>query len=240
MTGRVLWLAAAALSACGPGYRTDTVARAEAFPAFGGAATLSYPRLVGGDPAVRERVNADIGAAVGAAVADFAGSQSGDPADAPSLDLGAGAVYVGPDVLSFGLGWTVSSMGMAHPYHDGTTLTYSLRDGRRLGLADVFRDDTDALGFLSQFAYHDLSRQLLERRGTAAYGGIDAAGVAGVEESFRLFTLSADSIHFDFPPYAVASYADGGFTVGVPLAALHGHLRRDGPVGAFADSLGPP
>lgn len=212
-----------------------------------------YPRLAGGDSTARSRINDDVDALIDAAVAEFIQDYSGGPAEGVTsltLELPTvwheatetsvvipDAVIQSPHTVSFTLVHCIGGNAMAHGFCEPRPLLYEVTTGRRLGLSDVLDPSTRYLEFLSALAYHDLSAQLLERRGSLEYyTGIDASGVLPAPDNFSRFTLSADSIHFEFPPYAVASYADGAFTLGVPLRALHAFILRTGPVGTWADS----
>ncbi|SNR76098.1 Protein of unknown function [Humidesulfovibrio mexicanus] len=99
--------------------------------------------------------------------------------------------------------------GGAHPNTIFASFVFDLRDQSRLRLADLFTDEAAALSVLSDLA---------QRRLTLALDGLlFAEGFAPKAENFTVFVLDGADIVFTFPPYQVASYAQGPQNLRVPL-----------------------
>ncbi|HWR03592.1 MAG TPA: DUF3298 domain-containing protein [Humidesulfovibrio sp.] len=99
--------------------------------------------------------------------------------------------------------------GGAHPNTTYASFVFDLRSQSRLKFADIFADAPAALAVLSQLA---------ERRMSLVLDGlVFPEGLAATPENFAVFVLDGADIVFTFPPYQVASYAQGTQTLRVPL-----------------------
>lgn len=151
----------------------------------------------------------------------------------PDLDSAAGAWTVdlhyeikrndatGFAVLFAELAYT----GGAHPNHGYTSFNFLMPEGRRVELPEIL-DGPRGLRRLSALATADLLKRL-----TVPEAGMDPdwikRGAAPEWSNFDTFVLQPDLIEFTFPPYQVASYADGVQESSVALGALKGYLRKD-------------
>jgi hypothetical protein len=99
--------------------------------------------------------------------------------------------------------------GGAHPNTTYASFVFDLRTQSRLALADIFTDTPAALAVLSQLA---------ETRLTLALDGLlFSEGFTATANNFSIFVLDGADIVFTFPPYQVASYAQGAQSLRVPL-----------------------
>ena len=99
--------------------------------------------------------------------------------------------------------------GGAHPNTTYDSFVFDLRSQARLALADVFTDAPAALAVLSDLAQTRLT--------LALDGLLFPEGYAPKAENFSVFVLDGADLVFTFPPYQVASYAQGTQTLRVPL-----------------------
>lgn len=99
--------------------------------------------------------------------------------------------------------------GGAHPNTTYDSFVFDLRSQSRLTLADIFTDVPAALAVLSSLAQTRLS--------LALDGLLFPEGYAPKAENFSVFVLDGADMVFTFPPYQVASYAQGTQTLRVPL-----------------------
>ncbi|MDP2849039.1 MAG: DUF3298 domain-containing protein [Humidesulfovibrio sp.] len=99
--------------------------------------------------------------------------------------------------------------GGAHPNTTYASFVFDLRTQAQLMLADIFTDAPAALGVLSQLATR---RMALVLDGLAFPEGMEPKA-----ENFSIFVLDGAELVFTFPPYQVASYAQGTQTLRVPL-----------------------
>lgn len=99
--------------------------------------------------------------------------------------------------------------GGAHPNTAFASFVFDLRAQAQLKLADIFTDVPAALAVLSQLA---------ERRMTLVLDGmLFPEGLAATPDNFGTFVLDGADMVFTFPPYQVASYAQGPQSLRVPL-----------------------
>lgn len=99
--------------------------------------------------------------------------------------------------------------GGAHPNTTFESFVFDLRSQTRLKLADIFSNPPAALAVLSQLAERRMSLML--------DGMLFPEGLAATPDNFAVFVLDGADIVFTFPPYQVASYAQGTQTLRVPL-----------------------
>lgn len=109
-----------------------------------------------------------------------------------------------------------ASMGGAHPEPGLATFTYTKNDGRRLSYHDLFMEQNGLLRTFADICHTTLTTQL----GVRADEAMLKAGTAPDMANFDLFIPTPSGIRIYFPPYQVASYAEGYLDVAIPLEAL--------------------
>jgi len=100
--------------------------------------------------------------------------------------------------------------GGAHPNQSYASFVFDVRDQGALGLGDLFRDLPAALTLLSELAARRMELVL--------DGHVFPEGLEPKVENFAVFVLDGQDLVFSFPPYQMASYADGPQSLRVPLA----------------------
>ncbi|MGL6236544.1 MAG: RsiV family protein [Segniliparus sp.] len=118
-----------------------------------------------------------------------------------------------------------AEIGEHHPVMGYRTLV--LQGGRRLGLADLFRDGDAALADLYPIVKADLERKLLAGQSGEIADLVEQDIVRGTgvnPENYQHFVLAPDELRFLLLPHQVASYAAGPQTGHVPLAQIRGEL----------------
>jgi len=100
--------------------------------------------------------------------------------------------------------------GGAHPNQGFASFVFDVEHQSVLGLGDLFRDLPAALALLAELA---------ERRMELVLDGhAFPEGFAPKAENYAVFVIDGQDLVFSFPPYQMASYADGPQTLRVPLA----------------------
>ncbi|MBA4356711.1 MAG: hypothetical protein C0405_03175 [Desulfovibrio sp.] len=99
--------------------------------------------------------------------------------------------------------------GGAHPNQGFASFVFDMKSQAVLGLGDIFQDLPAALAVLSELAAW--------RMELALDGHVFAEGITPKAENFQVFVLDGADLVFSFPPYQVASYADGPQHLRVPL-----------------------
>ncbi len=118
------------------------------------------------------------------------------------------AYAAGPRLLSL-MFEEYRDTGGAHGNYAYASFVLDLKSGQRLALGDLFTDLPAALGVLSELA---------ARRLNLALGGAPfPEGYAPKAENYQAFVLDGSDLVVTFPPYQVASFAEGTQTVRVAL-----------------------
>ncbi|WP_304680283.1 DUF3298 and DUF4163 domain-containing protein [uncultured Desulfovibrio sp.] len=109
-----------------------------------------------------------------------------------------------------------SYTGGAHGNLNITCLNYDLRTGRRLSLADMFKDPEKALQLMSAWSLKELVLAL----GEDAQDDMLRDGVAPDLNNFSNLTLTPQGLRIEFQPYQVAPWSAGPQRVDMPLSEL--------------------
>ncbi|MEP6947609.1 MAG: DUF3298 domain-containing protein, partial [Acidobacteriota bacterium] len=135
------------------------------------------------------------------------------------VDVGYNVEYADDDLISINFGEDTFEGG-AHPNHGTFTLTYDLKAGREIKLADLFKPGAKYLTMIAAYALRDLKGrkdpESGENRGLAQ--DIFADGAKPIAENYKNWNITKKGLLFTFPQYQVASYADGPQTVIIPYS----------------------
>lgn len=104
--------------------------------------------------------------------------------------------------------------GGAHPAAIYRTYVFDLAGGKFLELEDLFAPGSDYLAELSSSTLAEIAKLGI---GDAAW---NKNGTAPQAENFQFFWLADDGLHILFPPYQVASYAEGEHEIMIPFSHL--------------------
>jgi hypothetical protein len=151
-----------------------------------------------------------------------------------SLDINYNTIIATDDLISFD--FIVSTYtGGAHPNHYEMTLTYSLKDGNKFTLSDLFKPQSSYLKKISDYCIAELKKpkgdpdnqiepdpEWIER------------GAAPNEDNYGNWNISKKGLVITFDPYQVAPYAAGPQVVVVPYGVLKDVVKENGPLAPFA------
>ena len=105
--------------------------------------------------------------------------------------------------------------GGEHANIDVVTLNYSLINGQRIGLSDIFANPDEALQLMSQW-----TRTTLSNRYGSGRKQMVLTGTEPLVENFSSLTLTPTGVCINFQPYQVAGWEMGIQKVDMPLEAL--------------------
>lgn len=142
--------------------------------------------------------------------------------------------YADEDLIS--VNFTESTFeGGAHPNSGTFTLTYDLKAGRPLKLADLFKPGSKYLAKIADYSKNDLQNrkdpESGENMGIAQ--DIWEDGVKPTADNYANWNVTKKGLLITFPAYQVAAYAYGPQTVIVPYSTLKDIAN---PNGALAKS----
>jgi Protein of unknown function (DUF3298)/Deacetylase PdaC len=145
------------------------------------------------------------------------------------IDVGYDVEYADDDLISVSFGEDTFTGG-AHPNHDFFALTYDLKAGRALALADLFKPGAKYLSKISAYATQDLKGRKDpdsgENMGLAQ--DIFEDGAKPTLVNYSNWNITKKGLLITFPPYQVAAYAYGPQFVLIPYAQLKDIARPDG------------
>ncbi len=145
------------------------------------------------------------------------------------IDVGYMIEFADEDLIS--VNFTESTFeGGAHPNSGTTALTYDLKAGRALKLADLFKPGSKYLTTIADYATKDLQNrkdpESGENMGIAQ--DIWEDGVKPTADNYSNWNVTKKGLLITFPAYQVAAYAYGPQTVIVPYSTLKDIARPDG------------
>lgn len=125
--------------------------------------------------------------------------------------------------------------GGAHPNHYYSTLTYDLKNGKEIKLAELFKPGAKYLDKIAEFSLADL-RSRTDESGESLGLATDmwAEGAAPTAENYDSWNLTKKGLLITFDPYQVGPYAAGPQTVIVPFAKLKDLARAEGALARMA------
>lgn len=98
------------------------------------------------------------------------------------------------------------------------------KKGDVFSLADLFKKDADFLSEIFPLVKEDLAKQLHE---PFDQDWLDRGTGDEDESNYKNFVLDEENLIFFFPPYQVASYAEGQKVVKIPLVKLSNILKNN-------------
>jgi uncharacterized protein YecT (DUF1311 family) len=119
-----------------------------------------------------------------------------------------------------------SDMGGAHPNSEFATFNFLLPDGGQIFLPEIV-DRSRGIKRISTLAITDLVKTLGAGSEPRSDEEWIRRGAGPLAANFKDFVWLPSKLHIYFPPYQVASHADGPQEVNIPLTALSGVIRSD-------------
>jgi hypothetical protein len=197
--------------------------------------SAEYPELTGG--ANVSGFNQTVKTQVTQEIADFKKQMMAVTADdlkmLPAgvnnyLDISYNIEYADNDLVSVSF-LESNFTGGVHPNYGYFTITYDLKNGRELKLADLFKPGARYLETVSAYAIKDLQSRKIpdgdENMGLAQ--DIFADGAKPEVKNYSSWNITKKGLMFTFDPYQVGPYAYGSQTVIVPYAKLKEIAKPD-------------
>jgi hypothetical protein len=197
--------------------------------------SAEYPELSGGEGV--GGFNQLVKARVTSSLAEFKKMLAGETAADIKLlgemgnyiDVGYDVEYADDDLISVSFGEDTFTGG-AHPNHGTFTLTYDLKAGRELKLADLFKPGSKYLATIANYSIRDLKGRTDpdsgENLGLVQDDWED--GAKPTADNYRNWNVTKKGLLITFPPYQVGAYAAGPQTVIVPYSQLKDIALPDG------------
>jgi len=137
-----------------------------------------------------------------------------------SFSISSSVVHFDEELLSVRFQLASYGAGAAHPNHNTRTMTFDLKSGTELSLADFFKEESDYLNALSVLCRNDLQNQKKLRWGDNSYVPTQdpmlISGIEPIPRNFKAFLFVQGGLKIIFDPYQVGSYAEGEYEVFIP------------------------
>jgi len=173
-------------------------------------------------------------------VAAFRTSETSEETDAGSetpaetldstLDIGYEIRYATDDLISVEFTEGSYERGAAHGNSNTTVVTYDVKNGKKLALADLFNPKSNFLSVISEYCLKDLRERSKKDKDAMFDEEMMKSGASARADNYRAWAITRRGLWITFDPYAVAPYAAGPQHVLVPYSALKDILKPDGPV----------
>jgi hypothetical protein len=148
------------------------------------------------------------------------------------LEISYNVEYADNDLISVSF-LESNFTGGAHPNYNYFTITYDLKNGKELKLAELFKPGVKYLEAVSAYAVKDLQSRKMpdsdENMGLAQ--DLFAEGATAKAENYQNWNITKKGLMFTFDPYQVGPYAAGSHTVIVPYARLREIANPGGTLG---------
>ena len=207
-----------------------------------------YPQLTGSVDPNFEKFNQTVRSLMIKKVSDFkkemAPSEdepSPDSANTPAdeamgsdINIGYQIALAKDDLISIEFTVSSYSAGAAHPNSYSEVVSFDLKNGKALKLAELFQPGSKYLQTISAYCMQALKKQA---QGQGDYAMMDEDWIkkgAGPDLSnYENWTITKKGLRITFDPYQVAAYAAGPQQVSVSYSALKEIIKTDGPLGQF-------
>jgi hypothetical protein len=112
-------------------------------------------------------------------------------------------------------------MGGAHGMLYFETINFSIQENRILDLGDLFEEEYDYMGAISEYCRMDLIYQMQDRGFMPDEEWIEDGTDPSYTDTFTSWLISPRGLVIKFPAYQVGPYAAGDFTVLIPYKSLN-------------------
>ena len=152
------------------------------------------------------------------------------PANAPSFNGAPNTMKISYEVVDYSDAiktyvFTIYEYtGGAHGNTTLATFTFNLTDDTVIPLSDLFADGLDSgLAAIAPMAAEQVNSSVADYTDSNWV----ETGTAPTADNYANFALSNDTLYFYFPPYQVAAYVVGTFTVKIPLSDVSDILNPE-------------
>jgi hypothetical protein len=162
------------------------------------------------------------------------GSETPAETSDSTLDIGYEIRSATDDLISVEFTEGSYERGAAHGNSNTTVMNYDVKNGKKLGLADLFNPNSKYLSVISAYCVKDLRDQSRKEKEARLEEEMMKSGASPRADNYRACAITKKGLWVTFDPYQVAPYAAGPQHVLVPYSALKEILKPDGPVAALA------
>lgn len=193
-------------------------------------------RFDGFNKEARALINKDVGAFKSAETStDAADSSSGLPAETQNSTLDAGYDFhlANDNLISVAFTEGTYSRGAAHGNSLTQVLNYDVKSGKKIALADLFKDKSKYLSVIASYCQKEL-KERAKKPDALVLEELIEPGAGPRADNYRAWNITKKGLWITFDPYQVAAYAAGPQYILVPYSVLKDIIKPDGPIGVYA------
>ena len=193
-------------------------------------------RFDGFNKEARALITKDVAAFKTSETTGDAAGPSDLPAETQSstLDAGYDFHYANDSLISVAFTEGSYSRGAAHGNSMTQVLNYDLKSGKKIALADLFKDKSKYLSVIASYCQKELKDRAKKPDAMILEELIDY-GAGPRADNYRAWNITRKGLWITFDPYQVAAYAAGPQYILVPYSVLKDIIKPDGPIAMFAN-----
>jgi hypothetical protein len=193
-------------------------------------------RFDGFNKEARALMNKDVAAFKSAETADDATETGGLPTETQNSTLEAGYnfQFANDTLISIAFTEATYSRGAAHGNSLTQVLNYEVKSGKKIALADLFKDKSKYLSVIASYCQKELKDRARKPDAMVLEELIDP-GAGPRADNYRAWNITKKGLWITFDPYQVAAYAAGPQYILVPYSTLKDIIKPDGPIATYAN-----
>ena len=191
-------------------------------------------RFDGFNREARALVTKDIAAFKAAETEDVDTTYTSTENQTSTLEMSYDFHYATDNLISVAFSEGSYSRGAAHGNQLTEVLNYDVKSGKKLALADLFKDKSKYLSVIAAYCQKDLKERAKKPDAMVLPELIDT-GAGPKADNYRAWNITKKGLWITFDPYQVAAYAAGPQYILVPYSVLKDIIKPDGPIGMYAN-----
>lgn len=191
-------------------------------------------RFDGFNREARALVTKDVAAFKTAETEDIDTSNTSTENQTSTIDMSYDFHYATDNLISVAFNEGTYSRGAAHGNQVTEVLNYDVKSGKKLALADLFKDKSKYLSVIAAYCQKDL-KERAKKPDAMVLPDLIESGAGPKADNYRAWNVTKKGLWITFDPYQVAAYAAGPQYILVPYSVLKDIIKPDGPIGTYAN-----
>jgi hypothetical protein len=191
-------------------------------------------RFDGFNREARALVTKDVAAFKTAETEDIDTTYTSTENQTSTIDMSYDFHYATDNLISVAFSEGTYSRGAAHGNQLTQVLNYDVKSGKKLALADLFKDKSKYLSVIAAYCQKDL-KERAKKPDTMILPELIETGAGPKADNYRAWNITKKGLWITFDPYEVAAYAAGPQYILVPYSVLKDIIKPDGPIGMYAN-----
>lgn len=151
-----------------------------------------------------------------------------------TMDMSYDFHYATDNLISVAFNEGTYERGAAHGNQVTEVLNYDVKSGKKLALADLFKDKSKYLSVIAAYCQKDL-KERAKKPDAMVLDDLIESGAGPKADNYRAWNITKKGLWITFDPYQVAAYAAGPQYILVPYSVLKDIIKPDGPIGMYAN-----